>query len=282
MLPLWIEILGSFLIIIFGLFYLLRIIYSHKAGRKIWDIYSEITEKTSLEVKKSLNILSDWPNLHGEIDGKEIYVHPNRGKRRSPSKTIFAVETDIGLSEDIIITTSDTEVPEDSNDLDAQNLESYKYEVYSEGKYGDQFTEDLFSKKVSRDIHNLIKSNEENFRALILEDGLAMYSTFGIERDEKNISKNLKKLAEVVKGMDKNISEADEGVKSQRLIRMKEGTGSTAVKGIFPILLFGIAAYLFFQLINGFSFLFLNAAVLLAVIGSVKLYVLVYTMRKYQ
>jgi len=282
MLPFWLEILLSFLMIIFGLFYILRIIYTHKAARKILDSYSDLAEETDLEVKKSLNILSDWPNLHGKMDGKEVYVHPNRGKRKSPAKTIFAVGTGIDLSEDIIIATSETQIPEDSHGLDAQHLKNYKYKVYSEENYGDEFIEQLFSKKVSRKIHDLIENNEENFRALIIEPGLAMYSNFDIELDEEKILKNIKKTTEVVTEMEKNISKVEEGKKSPRMLKIGEGTSSTLIKGVLPLLLFVIAGYLFYQVLDDFSFLFMNAAMVFAVIGILKSYVLAYTLRKYQ
>lgn len=282
MIPFWLEILGSFLVIIFGLVYLLRVIYSHKAGRKIWKSYSSLSEKEDLDVKKSLNILSNWPNLYGEVNGKEVYVHPNRGKRKSPSKTIFAVETDIDLSDDMIIATSEAEVPEDTHELDAQNLKKYKYKVYSKGKYGDEFIENLFSKKASKEIAKLIERNEETFRAMIFEDGLAMYSTFGIDVDEESISTNLEELSDVVKEIEKNISRVSEGLRNQRMAKIGEGTSSTVIKGIFSSLLFVIGGYLFYQISIDFSFLLLNIATLFAIIGSLKLYVLVYTSWKYQ
>lgn len=282
MLPSWLEILISLIIIVVGIFYLLRIIYNHRIGKKIWNVYSEVSEKENLEVKKSLNLLSNWPNLYGKIDGKRVYVHPNRGGRKSPSKTIFAVENKMNLWSDLIITTSEDNKPEDFHELDIQNINKYNFDIYSKREIDESQFEGIFSSKVARKINKLINRNEEDFRAVIFEPGLAMFSTFKIDLDEDNISDNIEDFSEILTDMEENTSRVNEDLKSQRMMKISEGTKSSYIKGLIPLLLFVGTGSLLYQVIQDFSFLFLNASIMIAAIGIAKLYVFLHNEWKYQ
>ncbi|MBS3781891.1 MAG: hypothetical protein KGY66_03165 [Candidatus Thermoplasmatota archaeon] len=282
MLPSWLEIIGSFLIIIIGIFYLLRVIYNHRLGKKIWDVYEQVFENKNLEVKKSLNLLSNWPNLYGEIDGKKVYVHPDRGGRKSPSKTIFAVKNKIDLSNDLIINKSEVNQPEGTDELEVQNINKYNLNIYSRGEIDEDQADSLFSSEIARKINKLIERNEEDFRAVIFEPGLAMFSTFKIDLDKDSISDNIKDFLEIVTHIEEKTSKSNEHLESLRMMRIKEGTKSEYIKGLIPLLLFGVTGFLLYQTIQDFSLLFLNLTVVIALVGIVKLYVFLYNEWKYQ
>jgi len=282
MLPSWLEILGSLIIIVIGIFYLIRIIYNHKIGKKIWDVYSEVCENKDLEVKKSLNLLSDWPNLYGDMYGKRVYVHPDRGMRKNPSKTIFAVENKLELPSDIIINTSEVNQPEDTYELEIQNIKKYNLNIYSKRKIDEDQVDDLFPREVLRKINKLIEKNEEDFRAMIFESGLAMFSTFKINLDKDNISENIEEFSEIVTYMEKNSPELNEYLESPRMMEISEGTKIGYIKGVIPFLLFVAAGYLSYSTIQDFSFLFLNLVVVFSLVGFVKLYIFLHNERKYQ
>jgi len=281
-LPSWLEILGSAIIIFLGIIYLIRIIYNHRLGKKIWSIYKEVSENKDLEVKKSLNILSDWPNLYGHMNGKRVYVHPDRGGRKSPSKTIFAVENKVDLSSDLIINSSDVEQPEDTSELEVKNINKYNLNIYSSREIHNDQVDDLFSSKISRKINKLIERNEEDFRAIIFESGLAMFSTFKINLDKDNISDNIEGFSDIITDMEENTSNINEHLKSPRMMEISEGTKSAYIKGVFPLFLFLLSGYLLYQTMQDFSLLFLNAAIVSGVVGIVKLYIFLHNELKYQ
>ncbi len=282
MLPSWLDILGSFIIIVIGIFYLIRIIYNHKVGKKIWGVYNEISKNKNLEVKKSLNLLSDWPNLYGDMDGKRVYVNPDRGMRKDPAKTIFAVENKLELPSDIIINTSEVSQPKDTHELKIQNINKYNLNIYSKREIDEDQVDDIFSGEVMRGINKLIERNKEDFRAVIFESGLAMLSTFKIDLDKDNISNNIEDLSEIVRDMEKKTSNLNEHLKSPRMMEISEGTKTSYAKGVIPFLLFVAAGYLLYLTLQDFSFLFLNLVVVFSLVGIAKLYVFIHNQRKYQ
>ncbi len=282
MLPSWLEILGSLIIIVAGILYLLRITYDFRLGKKIRDVYNLVAKNKDLEVKKSLNLLSDWPNIYGEINEKRIYVHPDRGGRKSPSKTIFAVENNIELPTDLIINKSEVSQPKDTEELEVQNIKKYSLDLYSKREIDEEQVNDIFSSEVAKKINKLIERNEEDFRAMIFESGLAMFSTFKINLDKDNISDNIEEFSDIVTDMEENTSKINEHLKSPRMMKISEGTKTSYVKGLIPLLLFVITGYLLYQILNDFSFLFLNLTVVIALVGIVKLYVFLDNELKYQ
>ncbi|MFW5946430.1 MAG: hypothetical protein ACOCSJ_03770 [Candidatus Natronoplasma sp.] len=282
MLPSWLEILGSLIIIVIGIFYLIRIIYNHKIGKKIWDVYSEVSENKDLEVKKSLNLLSDWPNLYGELSGKKVYVHPDRGMRKNPSKTIFAVENKLELPCDIIINTSEINQPKDTYELEIQNTKKYNLNIYSKREIDEDQVDEKFSREVLKKINKLIERDGEDFRAIIFESGLAMFSTFKINLDKDSISDNMEDFSEIVTYMEKNSPELNEYLESPRMMEISEGTKTSYIKGLIPFLLFVATGYLLYLIIQDFSFLFLNLIVVFTLVGTAKLYVFLHNERKYQ
>ncbi|MBS3817063.1 MAG: hypothetical protein KGY76_05830 [Candidatus Thermoplasmatota archaeon] len=284
MLPYWIELLGSFFIIVGGAMYLVRLVYKHKESRKIWESYLEVSKKIDLEVKRSLNLLSNWPNLYGEKDERRVYIHPDKRKKRKgvPSKTIFAVENDIDLTGDVIIGPSDIPVPEDSYELDIQNLTKYKYKVYSRSKVDEDVVEDLFSKSVSRKIHRFIEANEENFRAIILEPGLAMFSSFGVLLNEENISEHTEGFLEIVEDIEKSAPDLNENLENPRVSKISKGTKSNYIKAVFPVILLAISSFTMYRMLPGFSFFLFNVSIVALLIAVFKFFVLFYPSYKYQ
>ncbi len=282
MLPSWLEILGSAIIIFLGIVYLIRIIYNHRLGKKIWNIFKKISKNKNLEVKKSLNLLSDWPNLYGEINGKRVYVHPDRGGRKRNSKTIFAVENKLDLSSDLIINKSEVEEPKDTSELEIQTINKYNLNIYSSEEIDSDRVDNLFSRDISRRINKLIERNEEDFRAIIFESGLAMFSTFKINLDGEDISDNIEEFSDIVSDMEENTSKINEHLKSPRVMKISEGTRSEYIKGVIPLLLFVVSGYLLFQTMQDFSFFFLNAAIISGLLGMLKLYIFLHNELKYQ
>lgn len=278
----WLEILGFFILIVVGIIYLTRIIYNYKIGKKIWKVYTEIAEEIDLEVKKSLNVLSSWPNLFGELRGKRTYVHPDRGSRKSPAKTIFAVENKMELPSDLIINKSDVDQPKDSHELGIQSINEHDLNIYTNAKIDEDEVDDLFTGEVGDKINELIQNNPEDFRAVIFESGLAMFSKFKIDLDKDSVSNDIDEFTEIVKDMEKSTSLLNEDLDSPRMRKISKGTKSTHIKAIIPLIFFGISGYLIYRTAQNFSLLFLTAAAVLATIGGAKLFVALHNEWKYQ
>lgn len=276
------EIIGSLVVIIGGILYTVRLVNAYRAGSEIWKTYNEISERMGLKTKRSLNLLSDWPNLFGEIGDKRMYVHPDRGKGKHPSKTIFAVESNIDLSTELIIGLSDTDVPEGTKQLDIKSINKYNYNIYAKDEIEDDRVKKLFSGKAVRKIKDLIERNKENFRAVIFEPGLVMFSTFEIGLDEQNMSENIEDLCDIVDTIEENDPESNDHLENPRMMQLSKGSRSGVFKALFPLLLFGVAGYLLYQVMQDFSLFFLNTAVILTLIGFLKFQVSFYNEWKYQ
>ncbi len=281
MIPTWLEIIGVFAVIILGILYMIRIIYNYRIGKDIWRTYKKVAESKGLEVKKSLNLLSNWPNLFGILGGKRTYIHPDRGGRKNPAKTIFAVENKIELPSDLIINTPDISKPRDSHELKVEEINKQGLDIYSSRKINEGEIDDLFTKDIVERIDDLIKNNQEDFRALILESGLAMFSKFKIDLDEDSLSENIEKFSDIVADMEQNTGLFNEHLDSPRMSKISEGTKMGQVKFLFPILLLGFSGYLLYNTLQTFSFLSLNAGIIIGAVGMIKLYVTLYTELKF-
>ncbi len=279
---LW-DVVISFAIMVIVLFYLLKKIVSHRTSKDIWKLYSNISEKTDLEVKDSMRLISTWPNLFGKVGGKRAYIHPDKGNvKKNPPKTVFAVESKIDIEDDIIVTDSESSAPEDTYDLDVPSLNNYKYEVYGVSKLDEEKVDDLFSKKVAGKINSLIEDDQENFRGIIFEPGLVMFSTFNVDIDEEECMDILKKLSDIVEELEEGFSDLNEELVSPRLYQISEGTKATTIKSAVMILLLGLGGFLLYRTYLNFSLIFLNIAIGALIIGLLNLYSTASTTWKYQ
>ncbi len=277
------DIIVSFIITIVVFFYILKKGTSYRTSKNIWKMYSEIAEGSDLEIKDSLRLVSTWPNLFGNIGGKRAYIHPDKGKgKKKPPKTVYAVESNVDIEDDVIITTSESNAPEESYTLDVPSLNNYQYEVYSMSKLDEEKMDDIFSKGVSRKINDLIENNEEDFRGLILEPGLAMFSTFNVSIEGENSIDNLEKLSSIVEDIEENAADLNENLISKRLSQISQGTKSTAIKSAVMVLLIGLGGFLMYITYMNFSLIFLNIALAALVIGLLNIYSTISTVWKYQ
>ncbi len=280
MLSFIIEICGSFALIVIGFVFLIKAIVERRVGKILWDLYGSVSSKTKLDTKESLNIFSDWPDLQGEIGGRKAYVHPHKGSKRKkrPSKTIFGIETDVEIEGDIIITKPSNKLSPDAYEyeLEVPNLNKHKYNVYSQSKLSDEIKDRLFSKEVSAKINRLIEENQEDFRGLIIESGLMMFSIYGLELEDELISRNLRGLVKIARTQEKNVEKEalNENFVNPRIQRLGEKSRTTLIKTIVSLLLLGASPYLFYLTIQDFSLFFLVGGIFSAVIAIANLFIL--------
>ncbi|MFW5907959.1 MAG: hypothetical protein ACOCTR_06315 [Candidatus Natronoplasma sp.] len=287
MLPLWLEVFGSFVVVIISFVYIMKHVVEYKVGKDIWDTYRDVSNETELEVRKSLNVFSNWPDLHGTADGKKVYVHPHKGSKRKnrPAKTIFGVESDIDVEGDLIVVPSTTELSPDSYEygLDVPNLNKRKYDVYSQSKLNEKIADKIFTKEVTGKIHDLVQKDQEDFRALILEPGLVMFSQYGLELDAGEAPEKLKVLSNLVGAMEESVDSegSNEDFVNLRIEKLDKKSRVGTVKTIFSCILLGVSFYFLYQLMQGFSFLFMNIGIFGLAIGVLNLYILAYIRLRY-
>ncbi|MFP4001187.1 MAG: hypothetical protein ACOCTN_03625 [Candidatus Natronoplasma sp.] len=278
----FLETLGIFAVMIGGSLYTVRLINAYRAGSEVWGVYDAASERIGVKVKRSLNLLSDWPNLFGKVSDRRVYVHPHKGIGSRPSKTIFASESRIELPTELIISISDTDVPEGTKEIELENINKYNYNLYAKDDIESDHVKNLFLGEAGRKINDIIEKNQEDFRAIIFEPGLVMFSTFEIEMDKENISENVRDLCDMVDTLEENSPEINEEIENPRMMQISKGSRSGVIKAIIPFLLFGIAGYMITQLMYDFSLLFLITSVILVLIGLLKLFVSFFNVWKYQ
>jgi len=276
----WLEIVGSFVVIFIGFLYLMKKVVDHKVGRDIWALYSDVSKLTSLKTRKSLNIFSDWPDLQGKIGKRTVYVHPNKGSKRKnrPSKTVFGVESDIELEGDVIVIPSSTALEPDAYEYEFEvtNLKKRKFLVYGQSRLDEEKLEQIFTKEVTGKINQLVKKNRAEFRAIILEPGLLMFSLYALEFEKEELVENLKKLSEIVKTMEEDLGEdyLNENFVNLRIEKLGEKSRTTLVKTVGSFILLGISIYLFYHMIQDFSLFLLNAGVFASASSVINFYIL--------
>ncbi len=279
--PTW-EIVGTFLIVLPTVIFLTRKLNYYKLGKNIWEEFSGVAKESDLELQDSLILLSDWPNLLGKVKGRMAYIHPDKGGRKKPAKTIFAVKSNIAEEYEAVIVRSGDAQPEDTYKIDVPSLKNYNYEVFSKSKLDGKRLDKLFSKSVTGKMDELVIENNENFRAFVLEPGLMMFSTFNITIDKKTCLKNLELLGDIVKEMEKDSESTNDGFVNPRLDKLSEGPKSNMIKGVLIVFMIGISIAAFYRTLLDFSLFFLNLGVATMLLGLSSFYTSLMTSWKYQ
>lgn len=268
--PLW-EMILSLFIIIMTLFFVIRKISYYRVGKKIWKAYREIAENSDLNLTSSIALLSNWPNLFGSKKDRKLYVHPDKGSRKVEGKTVFGAQTDIDTEGDIIIVEAGDPGPEDTEELRIPVLNNFNYDIYSNGHMNKSEVEKLFSKSIVGKIDDLVDKNREDFRALILEPGLMMFSTFKITIDKDKAMENISLLSEIAEHMEDNIaSDSDKlnlDFENSRLARLSKGSKADTIKTGAVIVAFAVSAFFIYRVVQDFSFIQLNIGVAAALMG---------------
>lgn len=196
-----IEYIISTGILAFGIIVLVSNTRSWRNKRGYWINFRSAAAVLGLQVKEGPITDYGLPNLYGELDEREVYVHPTiRKKKRT---TVFAVECNIPITEDILVlsprtTRLETDVPQ----IKVPAVEDLGMEIRSVSEYNKKIADRLFSEKSSSMMANLVDMAGDDFRALIFEPGICMFSTFHIHSDKNDIISTLEYLVELVKELE--------------------------------------------------------------------------------
>lgn len=260
---------------IIGFVIIIRTLLGNRYQKELWRTFSKVAQKFDLRVIHSSNIVSNYPDIYGQIDNRKIYLHPakkKRGRKSRPAKTVFGVEHGIRIEDNVLITRKSTETKNDNlMDLHVDKLKKYKLKVQSGSKLNENVIDDMIDNEVARKINDLIEESGDNFRALIIESGLLMFSTFGFEEEEDVIDEYIEKLYEITVKMEENLGEVED-VYNERFVQLDQRNYAIPIKYGIDISLILIGAYLIYSSFSDLSFIFLNIGVVIVLVALVRIY----------
>ncbi|MFO7991548.1 MAG: hypothetical protein R6U61_04535 [Thermoplasmata archaeon] len=272
------EIIGGIVLSVLALLAFIKILFSARARKQVWDAFEGTEENSGLERREGLGISYGMPDLVGNIDGRKVYIHPVRGKkgkRARLSKTVYAVESQIDLGGDIVISSPETiEDDENLEGLDVPRLKKYGLAVSSESIESREAVKRLITKDAANKIHRLKVKNGEDFGGLILEPGIMMFSKFNIDVDEVKMRETLQEMVRLISSMEDDRPDLNEDIKNKRLKEV-EKVSKTVHADI--AIMFGIAALSVYFIYDHPSLLFLNLGVVLLGLSVSRVFSIVYT-----
>ncbi len=271
------EIIIILLSAVIGFVLIIRTWLGYRYQKELWSIFNKVAEKFGLKVRHSTTILSNYPDIYGTIDDRKVYLHPakrKRGRKSSPAKTVFGVEHGIRVEEPIIITKPSTETrKEDLMELEVDKISKYKLKIKGESKLDENRLKDMVDNTVARKINSIIEESGDNFRALIIEPGLLMFSTFGFEQDESVINGYIEGLYEIALKMEDNLGEVED-VYNERFYQLDETNYALPLKYVIDITLALLGIYIIFSSLGEMSFIYINVGIVILAVAAVMLFTL--------
>ncbi|MFW5927867.1 MAG: hypothetical protein ACOCSL_01595 [Thermoplasmatota archaeon] len=268
------EVIIILMSAILGFLFIMRVWLSYRYQRELWSLFSKVAEKFGLKVRHSSTITSNYPDIYGTIDERKVYLHPAKRKRfrkSRPAKTVIGVEHGVRVEDNIIITRPSTKTKEeDLVDLELDKLTKYKLKIKSGSKLNEEILNDMVDNTVARKIHNIIEESGDNFRAMIIEPGLLMFSTFGFEQDEDLIDEYIQEMYEIAVKMEDNIGEVED-VFSERFAQLDERNFALPLKYIIDITLALLGVYMIISSLDSMSFIYINVGIVILSVAMVML-----------
>lgn len=269
------EIIIVLLSAVLGFIIIIRTLLTNKYQKELWSTFSNVARKFRLNVRNSSTIKSNYPDIYGKIDDRKVYLHPakkKRGFKPRPAKTVIGLELGAGIEESIIITKSSTETKKDDLlELDIDKLEKYKLKVKSESKLNENILKEMIDNSVARKLNNLIEESGDNFRALIIESGLLMFSTYGFQGSEDTINEYIQDLYEITVEMEENLGEIED-IYNERFAQLEERNYAIYFKYIIEISLALVGIILIISSFEGMYFVLLNIGIVILAVALVMIY----------
>ncbi|MGM0405835.1 MAG: hypothetical protein ACQEQM_06820 [Thermoplasmatota archaeon] len=265
------EIFGVLVVAILGFLGLMKIVYSMRARKDIWKFYKRMSKKLDITIKEGHGGNYGMPDLYGEINDRKVYVHPVRGKKKAPPKTVYASEIALRSDEKIIITSPETsEIEEELPKLDIPQFKRYDLEVVVESQNDESVAKKILTKKTASKLNALLKKNGDKFRALIIESGLVMLSTYGIEMDQKQLNYNISETAKLADLFEENIDKKSENIRNERFEAIEKESKLVYMEfGLMSFLLI-LGLYLVYTSILDLSFFFINLGIVVVMISGAR------------
>ncbi|MFW6196680.1 MAG: hypothetical protein ACOC5D_05015 [Thermoplasmatota archaeon] len=269
------EIIIVLLSAVLGFILIIRTLLSNRYQKELWSTFSNVARKFGLNVRNSSTIKSNYPDIYGKIDDRKVYLHPAKKKmgfKPRSAKTVIGLELGARIEESIIITKSSTETKKDDLlELDIDKLEKYKLKVKSESKLNENILKEMIDNSVARKLNNLVKESGDNFRALIIESGLLMFSTYGFQGSEDTINEYIQDLYEITVEMEENLGEIED-IYNDRFAQLEERNYAISFKYIIEISLALVGMILIISSFEGMYFVLLNIGIVILAVALVMIY----------
>ena len=265
------EIFGVLVVAILGFLGLMKIVYSMRARKDIWKFYKEVSKKLDIAIKEGHGGNYGMPDLYGKIKDRKVYVHPVRGKKKAPPKTVYASEVALKSDEKIIITSPETsEIEEELPTLEVPQLKKYDLEVVVESQGDASLVKQIMTKKTASKLNALLKKNGDKFRALMIESGLVMLSTYGIEMDQKQLKYNISETAKLADLFEENLDKKFEKIRNERLEAIEKESKLVYMEFGFMSFLIILGLYLIYTSILDLSFFFINLGIVVFMVAGAR------------
>ncbi len=275
------DFVGSFVLAVLGFLALIKIIKSARARKQVWDAFKEFEDESELDRREGLSISYGVPDIVGYIDDRKVYIHPVRskkGKKPRPAKTIYAIESNIDVNKNVIISSPETtEQNPDLAELEVPTLKRYGLKVNTERYDNHKAVEHMVSKDVATMINRLFVKHGDDFRALILEPGIVMFSTFKIDIDTEQMKEKLYDTIKLVESMEDNLPESEESIQNERLEELEKTSKTVYADMVIMTLVIAASIYIIYDSLKGMSFLFVNLGMILSLLAGARLTSIVYT-----
>ncbi len=272
------DVIGSLVVAVIGFLGIIKMMATYRKRKGLWSTFKDTAEELGLVRKEGGLSGYGLPDIFGEMEGRQVYVHPvlkKRGKESEPGKTIYAVEHELEVHGPIVISSPETSsMEEDLYEMDVPSLNKKDYEVRTENHQNEEITGSLFSREVTSKISHMVKRNKDNFRAIIIEEGLLMFSTFGVERSGESIKENLEDAFDLVEKMENGASTVSE-VKSQRLEKLSEKKPLALPEIGLMAVVSVIAVSLITASVRGLSYFYMNMGIVVLLVALTRIFVVV-------
>lgn len=275
------DFVGSFVLAVLGFLALIKIIKSARARKQVWDAFKDFEENSELKRREGLSVSYGMPDIVGNVDDRKVYIHPVRskkGKKPMPAKTIYAVESDIDVNKNVIISSPETtEQDPDLAKLEIPKLKRYGLKVHTERYDNQKAVEQMVSKDVANKINRLVVKHGDDFRALILEPGIVMFSTFKIDIDPEQMKEKLREIIKLVESMEDRHPESEESIQNERLEEVEKTSKTVYADMVIMTLVIAASIYIIYDSLKGMSFIFMNLGMVLSFLAGARLISIVYT-----
>ncbi len=269
-----IELVVVTISIIVGFFIIMNIHNAWKYRRDYWYVFRKTAKKLEMEVKEGPMAEYGLPNLYGKLGGKEVYVHPV--KRKKQENAVFAVSNSIMFEGDIVITSPETtELKADISTIKVPSFEREGLEVKSNIRSNRELVDKLFTEKEVDMLKKLVKKKGYVFRALIIEPGICMFSTYKIPKDADDIQNTLNSLVKLVKGLESNTTK--EEVYNKRFQKVSRRNNMIVLEMGMMLFFLSTGTIMIISVPGAFSWIALNIGIILILISILRIFFIAQT-----
>ncbi len=267
----WIELTLVILIIVLGMTTLKKVYTTGKERKKVWHLFNKAADELGLEVKDGPVTDYGYPKLHGVYRGREIYVHIS--KIKGLFNTVYAVENNMPLESDIVITSPETVSLKDKLfPLKVPQLKKEGLDAWSRDRLDIDMVEEMFTSDNVKKLKGLVWKQAGSFRAFIVEPGICMFSTFKAPDSFEEIKETLSACVDLVEDIEPGTS--TENINSPRFEKISNRSIGLIIEVGSMIFFFFTGIFLLMISPWMFSWVFINLAAIVMLLSITRMIII--------